>query len=259
MAVTSLSDGSLAVFNFLPSRTLHPSRFRHYGCAVYAATIPAMPEFSGTWHRHWSREILRQEGLVEAPVSDIRTAGLAVAVLAPAALEALVQRIGVVLCASRLRYAISGDAVRALRGALGVEVLHWARDGRTLHPGLPGPMFQNAHEAVRTVSTVGYAALYSAFKSAKPEVARRLFLKLPLTADEQRPIDEGNAAEADSKSPVSMYGGPPFGEGGNRATTVEGGELATTHHREETTAMDSETAMALAMALIDNAPARGPE
>jgi type III secretion protein K len=175
----SLCGRSMAVFNFLPSRTLHPSRFHAYGSAPYAAATASLPALSGIWHRHWSRQILQQENLLDTPVTDIAAAGLAVAVLQPAELAALARRMGAVLCAPSLRYAITGAAVRALQEALGVDVLRLARNGRSLHPGLPGAAFADAGEAQRVVDRTGYAALHAAFDSAKPEVARRFYLKLP--------------------------------------------------------------------------------
>lgn len=169
----------MVVFNFLPSRTLHPTRAADYQSAAYVAALSAMPASAAVWHRHWSQLILQQEGLLQAPVTDVAAEGLTVAVLHGNALTMLVRRIGAVLCAPRLRYAISGEAARALRGALGDDALRWFRDGRRLHPGLAGDMFTDAEEALRNVTLAGHAALYLAFKQAVPEVARRFFLKLP--------------------------------------------------------------------------------
>jgi type III secretion protein K len=139
-------------------------------------------------------------------------------------LTTLARRIGLVLCAPRLRYAISGEAVRALQAALGTDAWRWVKDGGTMHRGLPGPMFKNADDAVRNVDRAGYAALYTAFQSATQEVARRFVLKLPCSLP----------------PPVGQDGAPDDRSCQTAATTIE---------REVAAAIDSETAMSLAMAL----------
>ncbi|CAM3767773.1 hypothetical protein BOSP111201_24430 [Bordetella sputigena] len=179
MSGLSLLERSMVVFNFLPSKTLHPSRIRDYGSWPYLSALAAAPDAAALWHRHWSADILQREGLRDAPVTDGSSTGLEVAVMQPDALARLVRRIGVALCAPRLRYAISGPAVRALQAALGPQVMHWIREARMTHPGLPGEMFHDADQACHDVDLAGHAALYLAFQSARPEVARRLFLKLP--------------------------------------------------------------------------------
>lgn len=180
MSGLSLLERSMVVFNFLPSKTLHPSRARDYGSWAYLSALAAAPDAAALWHRHWSAEILQREGLKDAPVTDGSSVGLEVAVMRPGALALLARRIGVALCAPRLRQAISGPAVRALQAAFGPHVMHWIRDAGTMHSGLPGEMFHDADQARRDVDLAGQAALYLAFQSARPEVARRLFLKLPL-------------------------------------------------------------------------------
>jgi type III secretion protein K len=216
MADLSLCGRAMVEFNFLPSRTLHPSRMADYESAVYVAALAAMPNSAAVWHRHWSRLILEQEGLLQAPVTDVAAQVLTVAVLQVEALSTLVRRIGAVLCEPRLRYAISGESVRALRAALGDDALRWFREGRGLHPGLAGDMTTNAEEALSNVTLAGHAALYAAFKQVVPEVAGRFFLKLPRLP--QARASQGGAAS---------------------------GEI----HHEVMAAIDSDTAMALAMTL----------
>ncbi|WP_066639727.1 SctK family type III secretion system sorting platform protein [Bordetella sp. H567] len=175
----SLCGRAMVVFNFLPSKTLHPSRNGDYASSAYLAALAAVPASAAVWHRRWSHLILQKEDLLDVPVTDVAAKGLPIAVMQGDALTMLVRRIGVVLCAPRLRYAISGEAVRALCAALGGDVLRWIRDGRRLHPGLAGEMFRDADEALHNVTLAGHAALYTAFEQADPAVARRLFLKLP--------------------------------------------------------------------------------
>jgi type III secretion protein K len=202
MSMISLCDRSLIVFNFLPSTTLHPSRQCDYGCAPFATAATATPALSAIWHRHWSRHILRQEGLAGSVVMDPACAGLELAILPPADLSALARRIGAVLCAPRLRYAISGEDVRALQDALGADALRLAKMGSPIHPGLGGAMFRDAGEAVATVEVTGYAALHAAFQAATPAVARRFFLKLPSSATAE--AFNGGHADIDADTAMAL-------------------------------------------------------
>ncbi|ARP83242.1 hypothetical protein CAL12_22085 [Bordetella genomosp. 8] len=179
MSGLSLLERPLVIFNFLPSKTLHPARMADYEPWPRACAMAVAPTTAASWHRHWSAAILLREGLHDMPVTDGADAGLDIAVLPQHALTLLVRRMGVALCAPRLRHAITGSSVRALQDALGPDVLHWIRDARAVHPGLPGAMFGDAAEARRDVDLAGYASLYLAFRGAPPALARRLFLKLP--------------------------------------------------------------------------------
>lgn len=169
----------MVVFNFLPSKTLHPTRMADYGPWPRACALAVGPAAAASWHRHWSAAILQREGLHAMPVTDGAAVGLDIAVLPRDALALLVRRMGVALCAPRLRYAIMGSSVRALQDALGPDVMHWVRDARAIHPGLPGAMLVDAGQARRDIDLAGHALLYLAFQGAPPAVARRLFLKLP--------------------------------------------------------------------------------
>ncbi|HTJ98574.1 MAG TPA: hypothetical protein VL522_03070 [Bordetella sp.] len=240
MSGLSLFERSMVVFNFLPSKTLHPSRILDYGSQPYIAALAAAPESAAVWHRHWSRAILEREGLLDRPVTDTTATGLTVAVLQHHDLVRLVRRMGVAVCAPRLRYAISAEAVRALQAALGQDVLRWIKDGRAMHPGLAGEMFRDADDAVHQVDLAGRAALRIAFQSARPELARRFFLKLPTS-----PGFEGGVAGATDRDTDDTDDGT--GDTGDTGDT--GGTVADGIEREVSAAIDSHTAMGLAMAL----------
>jgi hypothetical protein len=85
-------------------------------------------------------------------------------------------------------------------------------------------MFRDADDAVQHVDLAGRAALHIAFQSARPELARRFFLKLPTPLGFQG--DVASATDGDAGGPA------PGGIG-----------------REVSAAIDSHTAMGLAMAL----------
>jgi type III secretion protein K len=242
MSGLSLFERSMVVFNFLPSKTLHPSRIPDYRSQPYIDALAAAPGSAAVWHRHWSQAILKQEGLLDRPVTDTTATGLAVAVLQHDALVRLVRRMGVVVCAPRLRYAISADAVRALQAALGQDVLRWIKDGRAMHPGLAGEMFRDADDAVQQVDLAGRAALRIAFQSARPELARRFFLKLPTARGFQGDVACATDRDTDDAGGTGGTGGT--GDAGDTGGTVAGGI-----ERELSAAIDSHTAMGLAMAL----------
>jgi type III secretion protein K len=180
MPLPSVIDHRLVMFNFLPSRTLHPTRHAYYQSEAFERALTAMPGRAGTWHRHWSRRILQREELWDRPVTDTSDVHLDLAVLPPHVLSALARRIGAVLCAPRLRYAISGAQVRALQAELGADTLQWARERGGMHPGIPGGPFRHVSEARETVEDFGYGALYVIAMVAQPEIARRFMLKLPV-------------------------------------------------------------------------------
>jgi type III secretion protein K len=188
MPLQSVIDRRLVTFNFLPSRTLHPTRYAHYESEAFERALTAMPGRAGTWHRHWSRRILQRERLWDRPVTDPRDAHLDLAVLPPRALSALARRIGAVLCAPRLRYAISGAQVRALQAELGAGTLQLARECSGMHPGIPGEPFSDASQARATVEDFGYGALYAIAVVAQPEIAGRFMLKLPARASDNPPV-----------------------------------------------------------------------
>ncbi|OZI62069.1 hypothetical protein CAL28_22865 [Bordetella genomosp. 11] len=229
----------MVIFNFLPSRTLHPSRAGDAEFSAYVAALAARPASAPVWHRYWSRRILEREALLDSPITDLTAVGLAVAVLGTDALAALARQIGVVLCTPRLRYAISGEAVRALRARLGDDALRWIRDGRALHPGLPGEMFRDADQALRHVMRAGYAAIHAAFLPAPPEIGRRLFLKLPLAPEDVFATDEPDFGESDPGD--AKCGNPHRGDASDAAVATMDPAVAA--------AVDSDAAMALVTAV----------
>ncbi|ANN76768.1 SctK family type III secretion system sorting platform protein [Bordetella flabilis] len=188
MPLPSVVDRRLVMFNFLPSRTLHPTRYAHYQSEAFERALTAMPDRAGTWHRHWSRRILQREQLWDRPVTDLGDAHLDLAVLPRHALSALARRIGAVLCAPRLRYAISGAEVRALQTELGANTLRLARECAGMYPGIPGDPFSHASEARETIDDLGYGALYAISVAVPPEIARRFMLKLPVRRTDSVPV-----------------------------------------------------------------------
>lgn len=271
-----LCDRRMIVFNFLPSKTLHPSRYADYGVSRDVAGLDAVPAVSAAWHRRWSRSILQHEGLLDAPVTELDTAGLPVAVLPYERLAMLARRLGVVLCGPRLRRAISGDAVRALQAGLGEDALGWIKRGRVLHAGLAGPMFQDAAEALRTVSVAGHAALYAAFHDATPRMGRRVLLKLPRLSRQRSPgmsphppagtsqpagVAPPSCEAAPQRAATSRAAPPPPESDASESWRDSGWDSgwdsgSSAIHEEVTAALDGETAMALALALSDE-PAMG--
>jgi type III secretion protein K len=180
MPLQSVLGRRLVTFNFLPSRTLHPTRYSQYQSEAFGMALTLMPERAATWHRHWSRRILQHEKLWNRPVTDLNDVHLDLAVLPRCALSALARRLGAVLCAPRLRYAISGAQVRALQAELGPDTLQLARQDTGGRPCIPGEPFSNAEEARKTIDDLGYGVLHAVAVAAPPEIARRFMLKLPI-------------------------------------------------------------------------------
>jgi len=186
MTAAALFGARLLEFNFLPSRTLHPSRHAQYG----APGRPVPPRCEPAWHRHWSREILRRLGLLDRPVLEPDRPELALALLPPQRLARVARYAGATLCAPRLRRIIAGAEVRALADALGSDVLDFARrTAASLHPGLPALDLPAGPGAVEAIDRLGRAALRAALHGGGPELALRAELKLPDEPAGQAPCD----------------------------------------------------------------------
>ncbi|MFJ3463698.1 SctK family type III secretion system sorting platform protein [Achromobacter spanius] len=170
----------MVAFNLLPSRTLHPSRHAAFAAPAALQALDAAPALAASWHRHWSRDILRTLGLVDRPAADPARPELAIALLPPAALAQWVRRMGAALCGPRLRRAIAGDEVRRLIDQLGDDLMAFTR--RTaggLHAGIAESAAWPIERAIGAVDALGHAALRAALSGAGPEVLLRAELKLP--------------------------------------------------------------------------------
>ncbi|ARP85656.1 SctK family type III secretion system sorting platform protein [Bordetella genomosp. 9] len=185
----------MLAFNFCPSRTLHPSRRKDYASEAFLHAIDTMPAESAIWHRHWSRQILRQEKLDSAPVTDLSLPALRIALLDPESLLELARALGAVLCAPRLRLAIAGAQVRVLATALGATALRWLAHGRRWHPGLAGDPYTDVAAAADDVDQLGCGVLMSAFGTAGRPLARRAELKLPAHAPARRELPGDEAMD----------------------------------------------------------------
>ena len=186
---SSALDRRLVVFNLLPSRTLHPSRHAAFAAPAGLDALAAAPALASSWHRHWSREILRALDLVDRPVTDAGRPELALALLPAEAMAQCARRMGATLCGPRLRRAIAGEEVRLLMGSLGAEVLEYTR--RTaggLHPGMPESAAWPIEQAAGAVDALGQAALRAALSPAGPELLLRAELKLPEQPAERSPL-----------------------------------------------------------------------
>lgn len=174
-------DRRMLEFNLLPSLALHPDRHAEFGMPFpLPSALSGVPDMARRWHRHWSRDILVRLGLVDRPVVDTAQPELALALLPPERLAVCARLMGAVLCAPRLRRAISGVEVRALIDAVGVDALEIARrePGR-LHPGLADSQRWSLAEVAKALPRLGYGALRAALQQASPELRMRAELRLP--------------------------------------------------------------------------------
>lgn len=185
----SVLDRRLVAFNLLPSRTLHPSRHAAFAAPAALGAVAAAPQMAASWHRHWSRDILRALGLHERPVTDPARPELALALLPPEAMAQCARRMGAVLCGPRLRRAIAGDEVRTLIDSLGAELMDFTRrTAGTLHGGIAESAAWPIDQAADAVDTLGLAALRAALSGAGPELRLRAELKLPEQPDQDAPV-----------------------------------------------------------------------
>ena len=172
--------GRMLEFNFLPSRTLHISRYGTYALPALAQAVQAAPSWQQAWHRHWSKRILRILNI--GAIENTRQPELAVGLLTPQALTKLARRVGAVLCGTSLRHAIRGEQVRALQSALGDELLTFARrevmryeaNLATWNAAIDVPHTLHGLEAL------GYGTMLTGLSQSTPELLRRVELKVPI-------------------------------------------------------------------------------
>ncbi|MVW78582.1 SctK family type III secretion system sorting platform protein [Bordetella sp. 02P26C-1] len=166
-------------FNFLPSRTLHRSRHDAFAPPGVGRALVDAPAWRASWHRHWSRSILRE--LDVDPVDHGAHRELVLALLREDALAQLARRIAMVLCGATLRQTIDGDALRALELRLGKDLLAFARrDGVRYVQYLPTPSEFVLPGTVEEVERLGQSILLASASMAEPALLRRFELKLPL-------------------------------------------------------------------------------
>jgi type III secretion protein K len=166
-------------FNFLPSCTLHRSRYDVFAPVGLSGGLLEKPAWRASWHRHWSRSILRQLAL--GPVEQPEQRELAVALLPEDALALLARRAAMVLCSATLRRAIIGDAVRALELRLGKDLVDFARrDGARYVQHLPVAGETVVPGTLEELEKLGQSILLASVSMAEPALLRRFELKLPL-------------------------------------------------------------------------------
>jgi type III secretion protein K len=191
-----LFNARLLEFNWLPSRTLHRSRWADYAPVSALQAMHEMPMYSGVWHRHWSRRILESLDLYDVPVCEARGDILQLALMPPDLLTVCARRVGTILCAPRLRCAIAGNQVRAVEIALGPDTYALTRWGDQVpHAGIEGYAFPSAEDAVATIDAWGRAALRLALRNAGRAVWLRAELKLPDEPSVSLPLDSVQALE----------------------------------------------------------------
>ncbi|AWP74429.1 SctK family type III secretion system sorting platform protein BscK [Bordetella bronchiseptica] len=176
----------LMIFNLLPSLTLHASRHDETFPADWVrALCNADAALANAWHRHWSRWILCELGLLNQPVLSLDPPQLKVALLSTDALRTCAAHAGALLCAPRLRRAIDGAEVRTLHAALGRDVMNFAVSSaaRALHDGLAASSDWTLAATVQAAQKLGWALLRDAVQGAADEIALRCALKLPRDLD----------------------------------------------------------------------------
>lgn len=172
--------GRMLEFNFLPSRTLHMSRYDTYALPGLAQAVQTAPSWQGAWHRHWSKSILRI--LNVEPIEDTRQPELALGLLSPQALKELAGRVGVALCGTPLRHAILGEQVRALQSALGDDLLTFARHTAVRYEAdlAPWRTAADVSHSLHELQALGYGTMLAGLSQSPPEVLRRVELKFPI-------------------------------------------------------------------------------
>lgn len=180
MTAPQLLFGKVAEFNFLPSHTLHASRYDRYASPGLAQVVQMQPRWRRAWHRQWSACILRTLGVGTIP--HTRYPELALGLLPLATLTRLAGRVGMVLSGATVRHTIAGEKLRALRSVLGEELLTFARrESGHYDSGLAqGSAFEKVPASLCEIEALGYGTLLAGVSHSPPELARRLELKLPL-------------------------------------------------------------------------------
>lgn len=165
-------------FNFLPSCTLHPSRFDSYAMPGLARAIEGMPDWRASWHRHWSHGILRT--LDVGIVADASQRSLRLALMGPNALTQLARRVGVVLCIPKWRSVISGEGVRTLRSLLGDELMGFARRNDAIYVDYLPRTELTPPDTLEGIERLGYATVMACLSECSHDLTSRVELKLPL-------------------------------------------------------------------------------
>lgn len=174
--------GQMLEFNFLPSRTLHASRYDTYALPGLRPPMPAIPSCQAAWHRHWSKSILRM--LNVGVLEHARYPELVFGLMSPSTLTTLARRVGVLLCGTAIRHAIRGEQVRAWQSVLGDELLTFARRDavRLDAAAIPGIVTARIPDTLHELESSGYATLLASLSQSTPAVLRRVELKLPVAA-----------------------------------------------------------------------------
>lgn len=180
-------------FNFLPSYTLHPSRFDAFAVPGLGRALQDKPDWWAAWHRHWSRGILRK--LDVGPVGPDGHRELALVLLHEDALTQLARRVAIVVCSETLRRTILGEAVRAMEMRLGRELVSLARrDGMRYVHYLPSSGQTVLPGTLEELEKLGMSILLSAVSAADPALLRRFELKLPSDiVEDDSPLHVGHA------------------------------------------------------------------
>lgn len=172
--------GRMLEFNFFPSRTLHMSRYDMYALPGLPQAVQARPGWQAAWHRHWSKSILRMlnVGAIENTIQP----ELALGLLPAQALKKMAGRVGVALCGTSLRHTILGEQVRALKSALGDELLTFARRDVARYEAdlAPWETVADVPRSLDGLETLGYGTMLAGLSQSGPELLRRVELKFPI-------------------------------------------------------------------------------
>ena len=171
--------GCMAEFNFLPSRTLHVSRYETYASPAMVHAVQSQPAWCAAWHRRWSASILRELS-IEA-VTQTRYPALMLGLLSPRALARLAGRVGVVLAGLPVRRAIAGARVRALREQLGEDLLTFARRHQHLvdAAAVSFESLESVSGTLISLQSLGYRTILTSVSQSPPGILKRIELKLP--------------------------------------------------------------------------------
>ena len=193
-------DPRLAEFLDLPSRYVHPSWFEELEHGEVLAGLRDVARVE----RPLSRLLSRALGLGEAAPGDTAGLDLGVHLLGPAALETLVERLGLSLASPQVRAVLDGPSARALREALGEEGYAFAvghaallvddaalRNVPRLDPEAPRESVRSLGMAALALYCVDYPAALNArlgLKLPRPWSRRRSLPALLLEGGTLRPL-----------------------------------------------------------------------